>query len=130
MDQTASGRKSRFGLKAKILFVFLAISLALVVASTVYTYHQEKSAFMDGLERKLVAAAFAVDGMLPRDYHERIEDAGSITDEEYRKYVTIFNEYAWRLGLDYVYSYMSFDGTIYTTSSSFTKEGKSKTRWL
>lgn len=77
---------------------------------------------MHGLERQMVSAAYAVDGMLPADYHERIENAGSISDEEYQKYVGIFNEYSWRLGLKYIYSYMMFDGKIYTTSSSFTQE--------
>lgn len=94
----------------------------LIVLSTAYTYRQEKSAFMEGIEQKLVAAAYAVEAILPADYHERIENADSITEEEYQNYVGIFNAYAWRLGLDYVYSYMSFDGKIYTTSSSFTEE--------
>lgn len=98
------------------------MSLLLIAVSTFYTYQREKKAFMDGLERKLVAAAYAVNGMLPADYHGRIEDADSISAEEYAKYVGIFNEYAWSLNLEYVYSYMMFDGKIRTTSSSFTKD--------
>ncbi|MCB1061596.1 MAG: response regulator [Verrucomicrobiae bacterium] len=112
----------RFGLKAKIFCVFSTISLILVILTTLFTYKREKDAFMSGLESELVAAAHAVDGMLPADYHERIENADSISAEEYEKYVGIFNRYAWSLGLEYVYSYMKFDGKIYTTSSSFTEE--------
>ncbi len=93
----------------------------LIVLSTAYTYRQEKNAFMEGIEQKLVAAAYAVEAILPTDYHERIENAESIPEEEYQKYVRIFNAYAWRLRLNYVYSYMSFDDHIYTTSSSFTE---------
>ena len=122
MQMSSVPKRSWFGLKAKIFLVFSAVSLALIVLSTLYTYRLEEAAFMDGLERKLISAAFAVDGMLPSDYHERIENADSIPAEEYDKYVGIFNAFSWRLGLEYVYSYMSFDDKIYTTSSSFTKE--------
>ena len=115
-------RHIRFSLKTKIFFVFSLISLLLFILATFFTYQQERNAFMHGLERQMVSAAYAVDGMLPADYHERIENAGSISDEEYQKYVGIFNEYSWRLGLKYIYSYMMFDGKIYTTSSSFTQE--------
>ncbi len=118
---TASSRL-RFGLRAKIFAILSSISLVLVAVTTWFTYEREKAAFMDGLERKLVAAAHAVDGMLPADYHERIENADSIPEAEYEKYVGIFNRYAWRLGLEYVYSYMMFDGKVHTTSSSFTRE--------
>ncbi len=111
-----------FGLKAKIFGIFSTISVILVILTTWFTYKREEAAFMSGLESELVAAAHAVDGMLPADYHDRIENAGSIPPEEYERNVGIFNRYAWSLGLEYVYSYMKFDGKVYTTSSSFTEE--------
>ena len=112
---------NRSKLKAKIFFVFTALILLLVIFAAVYTIQKEKRNFMIGLENKLIAAAYAVEGMLPADYHERIEGENSIDKEEYEKFRDIFNEYAWALDLEYVYSYMMFDDKIRTTSSSFTK---------
>ena len=111
--------KFRFGLKAKIFFYFGTIALALILFSTWYTYLKEKNAFMDGLEQKLVAAAYAVDGMLPAGYHEGIEDANSVSDEDYANYIETFNGVSEPLGLEYIYSYMKFGDELITTSSSF-----------
>ncbi len=118
----ASSKPYRVRLKAKIFFVFTLLILLLVGITAVYTVQKEKANFMEGLENKLVASALAVEGMLPADYHERIENKDSISKEEYEKYRDIFNKYTWDLGLEYVYSYMMFDGKIRTVSSSFTRQ--------
>ncbi|NNE93993.1 MAG: response regulator [Verrucomicrobiales bacterium] len=119
-----SDQKTGFsiGLKAKIFFVFTILIILLVVLSAYLTYQKEKNAFWDGLQDKLVGASLAVDRMLPDDYHARIENKNSIPAEEYEKYRDIFNEMAWGMGFEYVYSYMMFDDKIYTTASSFTQE--------
>lgn len=105
-------------IKQKLLWGVFLVSIVSSIINTFLSYDAEKQHILGGIDANLVTAAYGVSYTLPPEFHSRIEDQNSISDEEHLKNVKMLTEFAQRAGLRYVYWYMMFADTIrYITGS-------------
>ena len=112
----------RFGLRFKII---LGLTLFNLLGTAVFSwnhYRVEKHAIIDGIERKLAAAARALPDMLPEGYLDRAASKDGISEEEYERVLRKLSAYCQDTDLIYLYTYHFVDGKFRTTSSNGTPE--------
>lgn len=107
-------------LRQKLLLFLLLVNVAATVAFTVNSYRSDRDNLLEGIDQKLLSCASAVPLELPPNYHDRIHDAGSIPAAEYWENLQRLSEYANRLNVTYVYTYMQIGGVIRTTATNAT----------
>jgi len=113
----------RLSIKYTLLSAFLLLNVLATVFFAFHTYTVEKTAFLKGVDSRLMAAARALPHILPADYHDRALNADSIKDAEYRQLMVDLNHYARETSLVYLYTYVrGDDGHFYVASSNATLE--------
>lgn len=99
-------------IKQKLLWGVFLVSIVSSSINTFLSYDAEKQHILGGIDANLLTAAYGVSYTLPPEFHSRIENQHSISDEEHLKNVKMLTEFVRRTGLRYVYSYMMFADTI------------------
>lgn len=106
----------------KTLSVAVAIYLIGVVAVTgcwlAFLQHENLSAF----DKRLLIAAEALPGLLPKDFHDRALDKNSIGPDEDQQNLDNLSTHARIGGFAYLYTYVMDKGQIYFTASNYTDE--------
>ena len=117
---TAIKRDNPGGVRLATLLMLLAAGLVILVsmASFIVSYTDLKRCILSELDEKLLVAADAAREMLPPDYHDRIINAGSVTDEQYHKIVEDYDRFCLRHGLEFVWSMMEIDDAVRFTSGT------------
>ncbi|MCK5640070.1 MAG: HAMP domain-containing protein, partial [Gammaproteobacteria bacterium] len=90
---------------------------------TAIIYRTHSRALLDGLDQKLITAAYFTKAILPEGFHDNIIDENSVSKADYLKIVDSYNKLCDKLGLEYVWSLMLVDGkTVFTTGTSTSKD--------
>ena len=79
----AAERRRRFGLKAQLLLLLLALNLIAAVAYSAVLYDIDRTDILQGIDSRLVTAAYAVREIVPPGYHRRITGPDSIPPAEF-----------------------------------------------
>jgi len=113
--------ESNFNGKAAIVFViFNLISILTIIY---YSYNVSKILVLKDTDDKILAGAYGVTFALGREFHDRIENASSISEQEHYENILNLSEVAEKCGVDYVYTLMkNTSGEIVFTALSVTKE--------
>ncbi len=112
----------RLQIKQKLLLILFILNLILTTIYTVNTYTLQEELFMEGINQKLYAGAYGVNQLYGSDFHDRILNAGSVTQEEHFRNVKKLSEFAGQLGLLYIYSAMKFKDSVFFVTTSATEE--------
>lgn len=112
----------RLTIRAKILWIAFAINALCMATYTINSCHQQKKAFLKGIDEKLLSVAYALPKFLPEDIHDEITGPNSISPERHLQMLTLLSDYANTIGVMYLYSYMEFDEKFYVATTSATKE--------
>lgn len=107
----------------KILFLNILTVLLVAVSFIGYSgYLTASGLIVQSVDDSLIAGANAVISMLGDDFHSRIENERSVSEEEHMKNVMKLSEFASKNGLVYIYSMMKSGDRFVFTSSSATRE--------
>lgn len=109
-------------IRTKIWLLLAGVNLALTALFTTLAYSNERKTILTGIDEKLMAAVTAMIPIFPDRYHACIENANSISDEEYARFVQVLTGIADQNDLLYLYTYMQIDGQVVTTATSATPE--------
>lgn len=109
-------------IKYKILILVFIITSASVGVYTTYSYKFSREAEMKQIDSLLLAIGNGTNNLVGEEYHERITDASSLTQEEYAVYAHKLTDYAHRVNAKYVYSYVEHQGEMHFTSSSLNED--------
>ena len=113
-------------LRSKILWIAFAIIALCTTVHTVNSCRQQEKLFLEGIDQKLRAAAYALPRILPEGYHDAITGPESIAPEQHRRTLDLLTAYADEVGVKYIYSYMMYEGEFHEASSSESVEDRAK----
>ncbi|MEI7673099.1 MAG: hypothetical protein WCK00_13390, partial [Deltaproteobacteria bacterium] len=105
--------------------IILVTGMMLLIAATVFgiaTFRAQERMLLSGIDAKLLATARLAREILPADYHDKISDADSVSETEYKQTVDRWNRLCDQMGLEYIWSLMLIDGKIVFTSGSSTSK--------
>lgn len=108
--------------KAMILTISGITIISAIFSILLFTTQEEE--FLRGVDSKLRSGATMARYVAGTDYHDRIVDHTSISDDEYQAIVGRFSEISRTLGFQYLWSSLVLgDGTIvFTTATSVAKD--------
>ena len=102
------------------------MTLLAIISSLIFTfitYITLSKSLLTGLDDKLVAAAYYTKALLGDDFHDKIVDENSVSNQDYLKIVDTYNKLCEKLGMEYIWSLMLIDGkTVFTTGTSTSKD--------
>jgi sigma-B regulation protein RsbU (phosphoserine phosphatase) len=78
---------------------------------------------MQGINKQLLAAAYATEKIFPDHYHDRITGKDSISEAEYLAVGQKLTDFATKIKVHYVYSFIRVGGEIFLTSSNAEPDG-------
>jgi len=92
-----------------------------------FLYETQKEEYLNGIDNKLQAGAIMARSILGEDYHDKIEDKGSVPEARYRNIVDTYNKICLELGFQYIWSNLIMeDGTVVFTSGTATSKDVSQ----
>ncbi len=104
---------------SKLTIFIVALIIVTVSIFTVLLMQTHIQSLRDGVDQKLMTAARMIKVMQPHDFHDRISDESSLSDEEYRDIVDRYNQLCRKLGLQYLWSVLDTeDGLRFTSATS------------
>jgi sigma-B regulation protein RsbU (phosphoserine phosphatase) len=109
-------------IRAKVLWIAFFVN---VVYSTVYTtnsYFRQKQSFLDGIDNKLTATAYALPKLLPDGFHDRVTGPDAISSKEHYEHLMTLSRYADKTALVYIYSYVKRSNEFFVAATSATPE--------
>jgi sigma-B regulation protein RsbU (phosphoserine phosphatase) len=109
-------------LKLKAAILVAIISFLFTSAFTLIFYNIQKNMVLKEIRGKLKTAAYAIDEILPPDYHDRARTKNAISEKEYMKYLYELTNYAKKINIYYLYTFVIINGKKYFTSVSATDE--------
>lgn len=109
-------------IRAKILWIAFAISALCMIAYTINSCYKQRKAFLDGIDDKLLSAAYALPKLLPDDFHDKIKEPDSIGPEHYYNLLKKLSDYTNRIGIVYLYSSVKSGEKFYVAATSATED--------
>lgn len=109
-------------LKWRLMISLISVSILGFLFFTATAYHTLRHHLLQGADKRLETAAYAVAEWFPPEYHRAITDADSIDAQQFLRDIHRLSRYVQHVGLAYVYTYMLFDGRVVTTATSATVE--------
>lgn len=113
-------KKRKFGLKPQLLLLLFVLNLIAALAYSITLYRIERTEILTGIDIQLMTAVNAAREIIPEDYHETIENASSVSADEFGRLQARLSRFANDSDLAYVYSYMRFGDEVRTVSTSAT----------
>ncbi|KRB82263.1 stage II sporulation protein E [Sphingomonas sp. Root710] len=120
MNGSVPRRPRRFGLRPQLLLLLFALNIVAAVAYSVMLYSIDRREIIAGIDHKLRTAVNATHELIPTGYHRRVHGPDSISKAEFDRVQAKLSRFANASDIIYVYSYMRFDGHIYTVATSAT----------
>ena len=106
--------------------LMLFTGLAIVGTAVVFgflNYRRQRSALLRGIDEKLMTCTYLAEQVPPEGYFGRIDNAQSVSQDQYDALVAKQNRLCRELGLQYLWSCMLIDGDIvFTTATSPSKD--------
>lgn len=103
----------------------LALGSLVVCASLLFPlfhFYQKKKVLLEGIDQKLLSTVLMAREILGPEFHDRIVDEHSLTQEEYLRIVDRWNRICRELNLEYLWSLMELEGRIVFTSGTATSK--------
>lgn len=105
-------------IKVKIsLFLFLILLLTSATYAFIH-WNSAKRSLMKGVDKKLNTAVTTIRLMLPNDYHDKILNKDSVSEEQYTDIVDRFNRICVELDLQYLWSNLQIGDDYYFTTAT------------
>lgn len=120
---------NRLHIRGKLLLLLFLVNLAMATAYGIYDFYTTEKEIMEGVDSALKATAYGAYRILPKDFHEKIENKASVLKriEEYKTILYVLNDYKEKINIKYIYSMMKFDNNIHFIFSS-SEEGLKEER--
>lgn len=112
--------------KCVILTVISVVVFSLAVFFSLFNYLMISRGLMRGIDGKLLTAANMARAVLPRDYHEKITNAVSVTSVEYKAITDEYNKLCKAVEIEYLWSLIMLDGKVMLTSAGSRNEAVKK----
>ncbi len=112
--------KARSYITFIILFIF--VYSVTIIANSYRVYLEEKERIYADVDQELKTAAYSAAELLGKNFHDRAVDAGSISPEEDRSNSLLLSNLTDHSDIEYVYTMIERNATLYFTSSSSTLE--------
>ncbi len=113
-------------IKYLILIASNALIISVVLIFSVLLYKTHKRTLLEGIDKKLLTAAYCIKEILPRNYHDKIISKASVPMDEYLEIVDRYNKFCTKLGLQYVWTLMIADNEndkiVFTSGTSTEKD--------
>jgi len=110
------------GSKVKIKYkILLSMSILVIISTSVFSvvlYRTHNQALLDGIDNKLLTAAYCIRNILPENYHDNIVDEHSVPKDDFDKIVDRNNKLCLKLNLQYIWSVMAVENQIVFTSAT------------
>lgn len=107
------------------LKILLFIWSIVILVSGLFTYEigeVQKSEYMSGVDRLLYSSALMAKSLMGENYHDKLSDENSISDDQYLEYIDRYNRLCEKIGLQYLWSNLVVNGDIVFTSSTSTSK--------
>ena len=105
-------------LHGRIIGLVALVSIAATVAACLAAYQEQKETYLRGIDRALLAGAFAGREVFGDEFHRRIAGGEPIGADEDRRDMEKMSAFARDLGLKHIAAVMERDGRYYYTVSS------------
>lgn len=109
-------------IKRKILLLIVTVITFTVIAYTALSIYFTEETEKMGIDLLLYSAVYGAQNIVGDDYHDAIVDSSSVNLEEYNKIVNALSEFADKLEVKEVYSYVNFNGELRWTSGSLSTD--------
>lgn len=107
--------------KKLLLLLFSSIAGCVIFTTAVTVYFTEKST-QDVIDKMLFSVAYGAHNLVGDDYHDLIEDETSISTEKFEFTRKALNEFANKVQVKEVYSYIIYNDELRWTSGSLSKD--------
>lgn len=122
MGKKTSGIRSTSSIGRKITVVVGLFGFAVILFYTIFTYVQQRKAYIQSVDDKLSAAIYSAHTIVGDSFHESITDQNSVTATQDRSNILQLKGLAESLDIDYLYSMILVNGKVYYTSCSATDQ--------
>lgn len=112
-------------IRTKILVLVILFNLISTAVFTYFHYSDVKKVVQTSIDKRSKTVAYGAQNLL-RPYHEKIENAKSIKNEEYIDMLLKLSTFAKEVEVAYVYSFMYHDGKVVYTSTSASDDDLAK----
>jgi len=112
----------RLSIRNKVTLIISLFGLLLISFYTLYSYSSEKKLLNDSINEKLRMAAHSVNSLYGKEFHNRITNRNSITQEENIKNTDRLNILAQNLGVEYIYTVVMENDSVFFTSGNTNEE--------
>ncbi|MGE5429865.1 MAG: methyl-accepting chemotaxis protein [Syntrophomonadaceae bacterium] len=110
-------------IRDKIMLLISLFGFVMIVFYTYYSYENEKSILSKSIDDKLISGAYSAYYAFGNEYHDRIDSATAVSEQENLENTKKLSLITNKLGLKYVYTMVETpDDSIHFTSSSATDE--------
>ncbi len=114
-------------IKSLLLIVTNTLIISVALTFSVFLYKTHKRTLLEGIDKKLLTAAYCIEEILPRNYHDKI--ISKVSMDEYLEIVDRYNKFCTKLGLQYVWTLMIADNEgdennqiVFTSATSTEKD--------
>lgn len=102
--------------------IVYAIFLLLIFIFSYYSYLHEKEYLYKQVDHNILSIAKSSPMLLANDFHDRASSSSSISDEEFKNNMKLLSQIAKSFQVDYIYTCIRKNGTMYITSANATDE--------
>lgn len=114
-------------IEANISWIIYSMFAVLIFVFSYLAYLEEKNRIYDRIDQEILSVAQTIPLLLPKNYHDRTTDRSAVSPEEFKSIMLRLNHLTKNFHVDYVYSAVRKNNTMYTTACSATDE-EMKTR--
>lgn len=117
-------------IRTKILILCLLVSAATTGIYGVYSYQRQRGDILNGIDQRLIAAAYAIPRFLPADLPDRAARGAMVSREEHARNVRALSLYARQAGVSFLYTVVRRpDGGFLFSSMSATDQELAEQSW-
>jgi len=118
----ALNRFKNVKIAAKVVMLVLVMQFITIGLFSYFTGNSEELRLRKDVDEKLEVIAYAVNDFVLQEYHDRILDKNSISNDEYLDLLVRLSSFANKADVKYIYSYVKRDSKVLYTSNSATDE--------
>ncbi len=113
---------STFSVKKKILTVVFGVFSLLVITYTAISYYKEKSILISGMDEKLNGGVEFLSYVQGEEFHDKMKNPNDMSEAEFKASTLKFDVPVKKMGLEYVYSVIERNDSIFFTYCNNTEE--------
>ena len=118
----ALNRFKNVKIAAKVVMLVLVMQFFTIGLFSYFTGNSEELRLRKDIDDKLEVIAYAVNDFVLQEYHDRILDKNSISNDEYLDLMVRLSSFADKAHVKYIYSFVKRESKVLYTSNSATDE--------